>query len=113
VPSSCPVVFVDCTGACGAAIGAGIFVSVLHGTTPLSGDDWGLANLATARCLQRIGAGGGPRCCKRDTFLSIEEAAAFANENLGISMPVERQVCTFYENNRQCQGGKCPFFPCS
>jgi hypothetical protein len=62
-------------GTCGAAIGAGIFCSVITDTTPLSTDTWRLSNKITAHCLISIAEHGGPRCCKRDTFISILNSA--------------------------------------
>ncbi len=36
-------------GCCGAAVSAGMCMSIITGTTPLSGKTWGLANITTAR----------------------------------------------------------------
>lgn len=98
-------------GNCGAAVGTGIAVSVLTGATPLSREEWRLANLMTARSLFAIAAHGGPRCCKRNSFLAIGEAAAFFEEHLGISLPVTRDVkCGFHALNRECLAEECPFY---
>ena len=61
--------------------------------------------------LQRpqIGAVGGPRCCKRDSFLAIREAIGFVKEHFGIEMEQEDTVCRFYRQNAQCVGRRCPF----
>lgn len=96
-------------GACGAGISAGIFVSVVTGSTPLAGEAFGLANRMTARALNAIGEVGGPRCCKRDSYLSIRQAIAFARENLGIEMEDEFGGCEFSSRNNQCIGTRCPF----
>src|SRR5512136_3011739 len=48
-------------GACGAAIGTGIFASVALGVTPLSADGWGRAQRLTARALEEVARTGGPR----------------------------------------------------
>ena len=42
-------------GCCGAAVSAGMCMSIITGTTPLSGKTWGLANITTARALEAIG----------------------------------------------------------
>lgn len=96
-------------GACGAGISAGIFVSIVTGSTPLAGEAFGLSNRMTARSLEAIGAVGGPRCCKRDSYLSILSAVDFVKENLGVEMTRPEIVCSFSARNNQCLGARCPF----
>ena len=99
-------------GTCGAAMGAGVACSVLTGATPLAREEWRLANLMTAACLTAIGEAGGPRCCKRDTFLALEVGRDFLNHNLAAGLPVGRQpVCSFSANNRECLAANCRFYP--
>jgi hypothetical protein len=99
-------------GDCGAAVGTGIFVSVITGATPLSGEEWKLANLMTSRALHDIALAGGPRCCKRNTYLAILAAASFASEELGITLPVRKEIaCQFSDLNRECRKMECPFYP--
>ncbi len=98
-------------GSCGAAIGAGIFCSVITGTTPLSTDTWGLSNKITAHCLLSIAERGGPRCCKRDTYLSILKSAEFLKEEMNIELQVNQQVeCDFSDMNRECLLEECDFY---
>ena len=98
-------------GACGAGISAGMFVSILSGATPLAGESWGLSNRMTAMALERIGAVGGPRCCKRDSYLSVLAAAEFAREHFGVRMETHPVVCRRSDKNNQCLGARCPFSP--
>ena len=58
-------------GACGAGISAGQFLAIATASTPLAEEPWGLSNQMTALALDRIGKVGGPRCCKRDSFLAV------------------------------------------
>lgn len=97
-------------GACGAGISTGIFVSVALKATPLSGEAWGLANRMTARALEAIGRHGGPRCCKRDSFLAVTEAVRFVREHMGVQMTEEPVHCTRSHLNNQCRREACPFF---
>lgn len=98
-------------GCCGAAVSAGTFLSILMGATPLSGKDWGLCNLLTAKCLEQIGLLGGPRCCKRDSFTAILTAVDFLQEYLGIDLEATREIsCPFSKENKQCIHKKCPYF---
>ncbi len=99
-------------GSCGAGIGTGIFTSVITGATPLAGEEWSLANQATARSLATIAANGGPRCCKRNTYLAITEAVGFVKEHFNRTMELPQEItCRFAPRNRQCRKEKCLYFP--
>jgi hypothetical protein len=103
--------FCGLLGDCGAAVGAGIFVSIVTGATPLSHDEWRMANLMTARALERIALHGGPRCCKRNTFLALQEAIKFISMEMGIGLPEPRDIyCRFSDQNRECLKERCPFY---
>lgn len=96
-------------GACGAGISAGMFVSIVTGSTPLAEEAWGLSNKMTSYALGAIGDIGGPRCCKRDSYLSIIKAVEFTREHLGIDMKLSHVKCTHSPQNNQCIGRRCPF----
>lgn len=98
-------------GACGAAISSGMFVSIISGSTPLKEKPWGFSNLMTAKALQAIGNIGGPRCCKRNSYLAILAATQFAKENFGIEMQPGSIICAHSAKNNQCIGSRCPFSP--
>jgi hypothetical protein len=66
----------------------------------------------TAACLTAIGEAGGPRCCKRDTFLALLVGRDFLNRHLDARLPAGKQpVCSFAANNRECLATGCRFFP--
>ena len=69
-------------GACGAGISSGMFISIIV---------------------------GGPRCCKRDSFLSILSAVDFVKEHFGVEMEKPEVVCRYSSLNNQCIGKRCPF----
>lgn len=100
-------------GACGAAIGSGIFASVITEATPLTEETWGFANKMTGSILMDMGEIGGPRCCKRNTFLSVIKAAEnLYNEN-GIKLLDFENVepfCEYKAHNKQCIKERCPYF---
>ncbi len=98
-------------GACGAGLSAGMFVSIATAATPLSAESWGLANAMTSRALGAIGAVGGPRCCKRDSFLAVQAAAEFCREKLGVDMDCSVPTCPHSHRNAQCLQSRCPFHP--
>lgn len=96
-------------GACGAGLSAGMFASIVSGSTPLAGEAWGVSHRMTARSLERIGGIGGPRCCKRDSYLSILAAIDFVKEHFGVEMEQPEVVCSHSAQNNQCIGKRCPF----
>jgi hypothetical protein len=98
-------------GNCGAAVGTGIFVSVITNATPLSKEKWQLSNLMTAKSLFSIANQGGPRCCKRTSFLAIIEAVEFIKEHFGMSLPTRERIhCGFSHLNTECLHDHCKFF---
>ena len=98
-------------GACGAGISSGIFVSLISGASPLATEAWGLSNRMTAKSLEAIGKIGGPRCCKRDSYLAILSAVEFVREHFGVEMETHDVVCSRCADNNQCIGRRCPFNP--
>lgn len=97
-------------GSCGAGISTGIFLGIITGANPLKEEEWGLSNLMTAASLKAIGEIGGPRCCKRDSFLAVREAVVFVKEHFGISMELPPVIqCEFSVMNEQCIEKRCPW----
>lgn len=100
-------------GNCGAAVGAGMYISIISGATPLTRDSWSLANLMTGTALISMAKIGGPRCCKRDSFIAIEEAAKFTDEHFNVKLydyENYRPVCSFKLKNRECLKDGCPYY---
>lgn len=98
-------------GACGAAVGAGIFVSIYTGGTPMSGENWKWANEATGKSLLRIAQYPGPRCCKRTSFLAALEAVPYINEKCGLHFEITEDItCRYHQKNAECLESKCPFY---
>ena len=99
-------------GACGAGVGAGIFLSVYTDTSPMSETSWQWVNELTGLCLQKLASVPGPRCCKRTSFLSIQESVPYINEKLGLHLTVSDGItCHYYERNQECKKEECPFYP--
>lgn len=98
-------------GSCGAGICSGIFISIITKATPLSEEEWSLANMMTSLSLNDISQNGGPRCCKRDTYLALNRAAVFVKEHFSIEMETPDSIyCGFYPNNKQCKKESCLFY---
>ena len=87
-------------------------MSVITEATPLTEESWGLANEMTGHVLVSIGKNGGPRCCKRNTFIAIVEASKVVEERLGVKLydyEDDMVKCEFKKYNKQCIGKRCPF----
>jgi hypothetical protein len=98
-------------GACGAAIGAGIFMSLITGATPLSDHNRKLSNRITSECLRVISENGGERCCKRESLSAIITAVDFVAKEVCVSIPLELpKACLFTTLNRECMRNKCKFY---
>ena len=96
-------------GACGAGISSGMFISIISKSTPLAKEPFALSHQMTSAALGKIGEMGGPRCCKRDSFLSILAAVDFVKEHFGVTMGESKVVCHYAHGNNQCIGNRCPF----
>ncbi len=96
-------------GACGAGVSSGIFISIIAGSTPLAQEPFALCHRMTSTSLGKIADVGGPRCCKRDSYLSILSAIDFVKEHFGVEMEKHEIVCTHASENKQCIGERCPF----
>lgn len=99
-------------GACGAAVSAGMYMSIVTGATPLTEKTWGYANLVTGSALMRMAEIGGPRCCKRNSFIAVETAVRLTKDLLGVEMELSDKIqCDFFHKNNQCIQSCCPYFP--
>lgn len=98
-------------GVCGSASSIGAALSILHGTGPLSHNQYYKDNLLfVAGALSKIAEIGGPRCCKRNAFLSLSTAVDFVKGQYGIELPKNKITCCFSGKNEQCIAVECPFF---
>ncbi len=98
-------------GACGAGISTGMFISIITGSGPLAQQVWPLPIRMTAKALENIGSVGGPRCCKRDSYLAILSAIDYVKEHFGVEMAKSEVTCIHSHLNKQCIGSTCPFAP--
>ena len=88
-----------------------MYMAIVTESTPLTITPWGLSNRMTSRALGAIGAVGGPRCCKRDSYLAIQEAVQLTADELGVQLELNTIQCTRSAQNNQCIGHRCPFYP--
>lgn len=98
-------------GACGAAVGTGIFLSVYTDCSPMSETVWQWANEVTSISLQKISSVPGPRCCKRSSYFSLTAAIPYINEKLNLHLSLSDKIsCKFHEANTTCKQTECPFY---
>ncbi|MCY6369172.1 DUF5714 domain-containing protein [Clostridium ganghwense] len=98
-------------GTCGAGVGTGIFMSLITGATPLSGEQWSFSNMMTSNSLKIIAENGGPRCCKRNSYLAVLKAVEFLDENIGVKLKVDRNIkCEYSDLNKECRRENCLFY---
>ncbi len=97
-------------GTCGAAFGTGVFLSVFLDRTPFSEDEWTDSNHIIADSLKNIANSPGPKCCKRDTYLSILASINFLKEKYAIELESSQPKCTFSLRNKTCGREECEFF---
>jgi hypothetical protein len=99
-------------GACGAAIGVGIAISVATKSSWTADKERSLSMQATCEALSEIAKIGGPRCCKASTFAAIEAASKFLKQEFGVDFTslTSPRPCCFKAINDECLGNKCPYF---
>jgi hypothetical protein len=65
----------------------------------------------TAEILAVYARLGGPRCCKRNTWLATLSAARFARQRLDTPLRARGARCEFSARNPDCHTQACPFHP--
>lgn len=98
-------------GICGSSSSVGAALSIIHEVSPLSTSSYYKDNMEyTSSVIQKMSQIGGPRCCKRNAFISITIAVKFVKDKYGIEMELPDISCQFSSMNKQCIGFKCPYF---
>ena len=97
-------------GICGSVSSMGAVLSIIHETGPLSDDDnYSLHMKYTSSVIEKMSLIGGPRCCKRNAFLSLTYGVRFVKEYYGINLEIEDVKCEFSKKNQDCILDGCPF----
>jgi MoaA/NifB/PqqE/SkfB family radical SAM enzyme/SAM-dependent methyltransferase len=97
-------------GSCGAAIGAGIAMAVLHKATPLTPRPRQTAMEVTAAILTEIAKVRAGRCCQRETVTGLKVLAQLSGK-WPISLLADDTVaCDQYLTNRECVRKQCPLW---
>lgn len=97
-------------GNCGAAVGAGVYLS-MHLAGMRSEDEIVVMQKEiTDASIKAIHDHGGPRCCKRDTYLTLDASLKYFKEKLNIELPYSEAKCTFSLRNQSCGMEKCVYY---
>ncbi len=99
-------------GVCGSVSSLGACLAIINGTGPLTENAYYKHNMEfTSGVLAKMARIGGPRCCKRNAFLSITNGVDFVREKYNIQMELPpRLQCRYSDRNQQCIKEKCPFY---
>ncbi len=109
--NSIPAGYCGYHGVCGAAIGTGIFMSLILHSTPMSVKGWKLRNEITAGSLKVIAEEGDPRCCKRNSYLAIEYAVELLQAQFHIPVGKPNKIsCVTVGPNPECLKSGCRFY---
>ena len=98
-------------GTCGAAIGAGIAVSVVLKADPYDGEKRQAVQQAAQAVLAEIASYKAPRCCQRDSWIALKEASEILHKITGISLTVKAFECEQFPENKECIFKDCPLWP--
>lgn len=98
-------------GGCGAIMGFGAFVSYITGVSQMSGKSLADLHAVISNGLMSVSKYGGPRCCKRSTYIALLAGANWLKEVLDdeLEMP-ESVVCNFHQGNVECIREGCLFY---
>ena len=99
-------------GVCGSVAAIGACLSIINGTGPLSDNKFYKDNMEyTSSVISKMSEIGGPRCCKRNAFISLLSGAEFVKRKYGINMDIPREnKCKYSFKNEQCIKERCPFY---
>ena len=99
-------------GVCGSVASIGACLSIINGTGPLSDNKFYKDNMEyTSSVISKMSEIGGPRCCKRNAFISLLSGAKFVKRKYGINMDIPREnKCKYSFKNEQCIKERCPLY---
>jgi len=100
------------TGTCGAAAGVGIAFSLLMDANPLTPTERQRVMQAVNQVGEAIAQYPAARCCQRDVWTALCQAAQLSKTLLPVTLCADRHFpCEQFSRNRQCMGKACPLMP--
>jgi MoaA/NifB/PqqE/SkfB family radical SAM enzyme/SAM-dependent methyltransferase len=99
-------------GGCAAALGIGIAYSAILQVSPLSREPRGIVQTVVSRVLARLGAFASARCCRRESYLSLQAGCDLSSRYLPNALEIGPvPSCDQTALNRECLGPGCSFHP--
>ncbi len=99
-------------GICGAAVGVGIAFSIILGANPLTPKPRQAVQRVLSEIIGVLAGQEAARCCRRECFLCLREAARLSEDFLPVSLRAEEvSPCEQYRANAECSREGCPLFP--
>jgi hypothetical protein len=99
-------------GVCGAAVGVGIAFSLLLEATPIKPRERRQVQGAVQAVLGELTSWEAARCCQRECWLALRQAADLSRELLPIPLPAAAVlVCRQSGRRPDCLQSACPLWP--
>lgn len=96
-------------GVCGAAVGAGVALSLILDANPLKPELRQIVQTVTQQVLAEIGGLKAARCCQRDSWIALKKVAKLSTSILPIPLKAEYAlICHQQSLNKECIGADCP-----
>ena len=96
---------------CGSVASIAAVLAIIDNTGPISSDEHYSQHMEfTSNVIKIMSEIGGPRCCKRNAFISLSEGMKYAKKYYGISIELSNIKCEFSSINKQCIQKRCPFY---
>ena len=96
-------------GVCGAAVGAGIALSLLLEANPVRGMERKKVQTAVQLILADIAGIEAARCCQRDVWIALRKTAELSGDLLPIRLMADADlICRQQAKNAECMGKGCP-----
>ena len=97
-------------GGCAAALGVGVAYAAILQASPVKSRGRQAAQTVVARVLERLSGIRAPRCCRRESLISLQVAAECSGELLPTAVVATGPAsCDQASWNPQCSKGLCPF----
>lgn len=99
-------------GACGATIGAGIALSTILSSSPLTPDTRKIVQQAVSEIAESVSSFESARCCRRESLSVLLKVEEISQRILPITIKAGfPEVCDQFRQNKECPGKECTFFP--
>ena len=99
-------------GVCGAAIGVGTAFSLILEANPIKPLERRQVQTVTQKVLAEISKLEAARCCQRDSWIALTEAARLSDHYLPIKLKADKKlVCRQQAKNKECIKDACPLWP--